>query len=96
MSGYSDEDLKKIVRVAVREESAAVAAQAPQQPAESHVDHVVGCKNCYPEVIKKARETFSHQCSDCGLPLSDAMVGPGTPPCPNCGSTSIPKEIKKR
>jgi DNA-directed RNA polymerase subunit RPC12/RpoP len=90
----SKEELKELIRSTIRENQPQAAA--PEQPVESHVDHVVGCKNCYPAVIKKARETFSHQCSDCGLALSDAMVGPGTPPCPNCGSTMPPKEIKRK
>ena len=87
---FSIEELKAMMRNTVKDvlaEHDGIKRLAENQ--ESHVDHVVGCPRCYPEVIKKARETFKYQCSDCGLPLPDGMVGPDVKdiPCPNCGST---------
>lgn len=62
---------------------------------ESIVEHVLGCSKCFQAIIKKAKETFKHECSNCGLPLPNDMIdleyNENTSPCPNCGNTEARK-----
>jgi len=87
---YSDEDLKKIVRAAVREE---LASQAPQQPGESHADHVAACPECLTGAMEKLNKTSDYVCEGCGFPLGDEVFMKKLKSCPNCGKT---KPMKRR
>lgn len=89
---FSESDLKRAIGEALAERD---KAERDAVPLESHVDHVVGCKDCYEGVIKKANKTMKYACIDCGLPLPESMVGEGTPACPNCGSEDA-KENEQR
>ena len=80
------------MRGVVREELSREVADIPE---ETHAEHVVGCKNCYPEVIKKARETMKFQCSNCGLPLREDMLHYTDNPCPNCGEDYNLENVEK-
>ena len=64
-----------------------IAEQA--RPTEDPVSHVVGCKNCYEGVIKKANETMPYHCVDCGLPLPKELIDAPFSACPNCGSLGV-------
>lgn len=82
-------ELKEIMRSVVKEELEA------QKPKESPAEHVLGCENCYPAVIKNARKNFNHQCSNCGLPLPDELVDTyDETSCPNCGGEDA-EEIER-
>lgn len=41
---------------------------------ESTVDYVLRSPECYSRILKKARETFNYECSNCELPIPDAMI----------------------
>jgi len=87
---YSDEDLKKMMRAAVREE---LASQAPQQPVESHADHVAVCPECLTGAMEKLNKTSDYVCERCGFPLGDEVFMKKLKSCPNCGKT---KPMKRR
>ncbi|MCJ7633406.1 hypothetical protein MUP77_13590 [Candidatus Bathyarchaeota archaeon] len=90
MSGYSDEELKKMMRAAVREE---LASQKPEQPVESHADHVSACPDCLSGAMEKLNKTSDYVCEGCGFPLGDEAFMKKLKSCPNCGKT---KPMKRR
>lgn len=76
----SQADVKALMREVIKEDREA------NKPVD-HAGHVIGCKNCYPEVLKKARATMKHQCSNCGIPLQEENLSYVDQPCPNCGES---------
>ena len=77
-------------------------SQQPEQPTESHANHVVGCLNCFSDTIKKLDQTANFECASCRLPLPDVMVGDsskGNPaaaiPCPLCGGKTAQKRTNR-
>jgi len=76
----SKSELKEVLREAFKEENEA------NKPID-HASHVIGCKDCYPKVLKKARATMKHQCSNCGIPLQEENITYTEQDCPNCGES---------
>ncbi len=86
----SKEELQEAVEAAVK---AALGKEA--QKAESHVDHVCGCPDCYCGAIEKLNKTSEFVCDHCGLPLGNKAFAEKIETCPNCGGGKA-RKIKGR
>lgn len=75
-----------------------MSSKTEETEIENVVEHVLGCSKCFQDIIKKAKETFKYECSECGLPLPNDMITipsrEDTPPCPLCGGTGA-REIER-
>ena len=78
----SKADVKELMREVLKEKEERDLQNIPK---ESEVDHVLKCKDCYPKLIKKAKETMKHKCSNCGLPLHKDTIHYMSERCPLCG-----------
>jgi len=70
-------------------------SQQPEQPKESHSEHILNCPRCFAETVKgieKMKETSDYLCEDCDLPLGSKEFAEKIDACPRCGS----KKAKKR
>jgi hypothetical protein len=88
---YSKDELKSMIREVVQD----VLEKQHSQPRPSNEERIqknvqIICEDgeCYAGVIKEAKN-FPYKCVNCGTPLPSSFVGPGTPPCPNCGSEEV-------
>lgn len=97
---YSEEDLKKVVRSAVREEleqKQEPETSQKQQPQESFAQHILGCADCYVETVKgmeKMKETSDYFCDGCDLPLGSKEMSEKIEACPRCGSKKARKRVE--
>jgi hypothetical protein len=91
------EEMKRGMKELIKEE---LQSQPPQQreielekPQESASDHICSCPSCLCDTIEKLNLTSDYMCTDCHLPLGSKAMTEKLEMCPNCGSTSKPREI---
>jgi len=87
MSEVNMDTLRRIIREEYAREQAA-------QPSETHVQHCVGCPDCYCSIIEELNKTSDYACANCGLPLGNKEFVSKIPKCPNCGHESV-QEVRR-
>lgn len=95
------EELRKGMKDLMKEELKGWVPQSqaapPQQPTESHAQHILNCPECYSETVKgieKMKETSEAFCEDCSLPLGSQEFAKKIDSCPRCGSKKA--RVEKR
>jgi len=92
----SREDVKKIVKEALREETKEhVHTPSREEIVRDNVKIVCEDGECYAGVVEASKK-FKYQCADCGMPIPDSMVSSkpfesNPAKCPNCGSVEAEK-----